>query len=193
MNHQAIEFAQYRAQCIKDLVPQLNKSNIQILDFGCGDGLLTNYLQTVFFESTVSGADQSVSELKYARSAYPEIPFTKIKNQQLPFPDNYFDCVVASLVLHHIPRVKHAHWVAEIMRVLKPNGIFIAQELNPYNLFAYWRFKRDPEEKGAQMVSPFYIRNLLKNYDVRKDHWFKRIPFDSLYTTIGGKKFNLDY
>ncbi len=186
--NESIEFAQYRAQSIKDLVPQLNKPTIQILDFGCGDGLLTNYLQTVFFEATVSGADQSAVALEHAHITYPEISFTKIKNHQLSFPDNSFDCVVASLVLHHIAREEHAHWIAEIMRVLKPNGMFIVQELNPYNLFAYWRFKRDPEEKGAQMVSLFYLSQLLKKYDVlKRDRPFKNI-FGSLYTIVCKKK-----
>lgn len=48
----------------------------------------------------------------------------------LPFPDNWFDCVLASHVMEHIPRQSLFPLVRDIHRILKPGGHFIA--VTPY-------------------------------------------------------------
>jgi ubiquinone/menaquinone biosynthesis C-methylase UbiE len=187
MNQEAIEFAQIRAQTIKDLLPQLNEPGSTLLDFGCGDGLLTNYLQLVFFQAEVIGADQSPHAIAQARENFPEITFNAINSKQLPFADNMFNAAIVSLVLHHITRAEHKQWINELMRILKPHGYLIIQELNPFNLLAYRRFKRDPKEKGLQMISPFYVNKLLSNFDLSRP-WYKCLTITSMYTVIGQKE-----
>lgn len=52
----------------------------------------------------------------------------------LPFPDNYFDVVIADYVLEHVDR-EHAQAVADdILRVLKPGGWFAARTPNRWGL-----------------------------------------------------------
>lgn len=55
--------------------------------------------------------DSYVAEKKYADVC------------QLPYADNFFDCVIACDVLEHVERDDFA--VAEIIRVLKPGGAFV--------------------------------------------------------------------
>lgn len=185
MNHKSVEYAQYKAQRIKELIPELNRSGISILDFGCGNGLMTNYLQEVFFEASVIGVDQSKEKVAQAQKQYPEIEFQTIKNGKLDFPDNYFDGVIAADVFHHVPLNKYKYWIQELMRILKPDGFFVLLELNPWNIVTHYRFEKNHLEKNAHMLSPKYAKELLQTYGTAKIYYLS-----SLLESIG---FSIDW
>ncbi len=42
--------------------------------------------------------------------------------EQLPFPDQTFDVVLSTLMMHHLPAPLKRQGLAEIARVLKPGG-----------------------------------------------------------------------
>ncbi|MEX0940163.1 MAG: class I SAM-dependent methyltransferase [Candidatus Babeliales bacterium] len=173
MNEASIEFAQSAAQRIKELVPQLNRSGVKILDFGCGNGLLTYYLQEVFFESTVIGIDTDKKKIQEVCVNYPEITFQEIKNnEQLPFSDASFDLIVVSLTLHHIQKNKHKKIINELMRVLKKDGYLICLELNLYNFSTRQSFYNDLQEQGNTLLSPRYLKSLLKNIGKTSTYYF---------------------
>jgi ubiquinone/menaquinone biosynthesis C-methylase UbiE len=46
--------------------------------------------------------------------------------EALPYPDDHFDVVRSSLVLHHLPAELKRRGLAEIRRVLKPGGCVVA-------------------------------------------------------------------
>jgi ubiquinone/menaquinone biosynthesis C-methylase UbiE len=164
MSHESIEFAQFKAQRIKELVPEYNEPGIKILDFGCGEGAMTNYLQEVFFQASIIGIDSSKIAIAQAQQDYPAILFKHMQNIMQDFSDNYFDLIIASEVFHHIASEEHTKNIEALMRVLKPKGTFILLELNSYNLNTFFRFKHDPEEKDNYLLSPLYTERLLKQY-----------------------------
>ena len=86
----------------------------RILDNGCGTGHFADFLKD--FE--VVGLDISSGMLKYARRRYSKV--VQGDSQNLPFPDNYFEVVLARSLLHHLPDPERG--LAEIKRVLKPGG-----------------------------------------------------------------------
>ena len=51
--------------------------------------------------------------------------------EDVPYPDDKFDVVLSSLMLHHLPRDLKRRGIAEIARVLKPGGRFFAVDVDP--------------------------------------------------------------
>jgi ubiquinone/menaquinone biosynthesis C-methylase UbiE len=102
----------------------------RILDAGCGSGPLYAALRDR--GATVSGIDLSAGMLELARrrlGADADLQVADLADP-LPFPDNSFDDVIASLVLHYL-----RDWgptLAEMRRVLKPSGRLIASVNHPF-------------------------------------------------------------
>jgi demethylmenaquinone methyltransferase/2-methoxy-6-polyprenyl-1,4-benzoquinol methylase/phosphoethanolamine N-methyltransferase len=81
----------------------------------------------------VHGIDPSAEMIAVAREkaakAGVDAQFQTAVMEKLPFPDGHFDLVLSSLMLHHLPAdVKRAGF-AEVSRVLKPGGRFLAVDL----------------------------------------------------------------
>jgi len=69
------------------------KRGSKILDFGCGSGIMAKKFQD-FFKAEIIGVDIEDNRVS-------PIPFKKIDGKSLPFPDDSFDIVLISYVLHH--------------------------------------------------------------------------------------------
>lgn len=69
------------------------KKGDKILDLGCGSGIVGKNFQE-FFQAKIIGADIKDKRI------YP-LSFQIIDGKSLPFPENNFDTVLLSYVLHH--------------------------------------------------------------------------------------------
>ncbi|MBI4175491.1 methyltransferase domain-containing protein [Candidatus Berkelbacteria bacterium] len=115
------------------LFPLLGEVHGQIiLDAGCGNGYQTNWLQTR--GASVTGLDGSSVMVARAQQNFPTCQFTlaDLRNH-LPFADDFFDQIVATLVLHVLADPKPTLW--EFHRILKPNGSLVL--VIPHPAFAY--------------------------------------------------------
>ena len=63
-----------------------------------------------------------------AAKARLDIDFQVALVEAIPFPDGAFDLVTSSLMLHHLPDDLKRKGFAEIRRVLKPGGRFLAMD-----------------------------------------------------------------
>ena len=52
--------------------------------------------------------------------------------EDIPFPDNTFDLVLSSMVLHHLPEEVKRQGFTELCRVLKPGGRFVAVDFRTF-------------------------------------------------------------
>lgn len=101
-----------------------------VLDVGCGPGSLAVALKRKVATGRVHGIDASPEMIQVAREkagkARCDIDFRVALIEALPFPDASFDLVTSSLMLHHLPDGLKRTGLAEIRRVLKPGGRFLA-------------------------------------------------------------------
>lgn len=156
-------FAEYKARKLGEWFPKKISKPLAVLDFGCGDGLMTSFVKQIFSKSQVHGCDPSSESIKLAQDMYEDIAFA-VSGAKLDYDDNTFDIIFAAGAFHHIPFHEHKSYMQEINRVLKPNGRFVLFELNPLNPATVWIFKHNPIDFNAKMMLPWYSRKLLKPY-----------------------------
>jgi ubiquinone/menaquinone biosynthesis C-methylase UbiE len=102
------------------------RSGQRVLDLGCGTGTLTIMVKQAHPNSEVSGLDGDPQILEIARhkaaQAGSPITFDEGMAFQLPYPNASFDRVLSSMVFHHLTTQDKEKSLAEIYRVLKPDG-----------------------------------------------------------------------
>jgi ubiquinone/menaquinone biosynthesis C-methylase UbiE len=159
-------FAQYKAQKIYQWFSKKISKGQKILDFGCGDGLMTFYISQLFKDSHVFGVDPSPESIKEAQKKYTYIHFSTNSETttHLNFENATFDLIYSAGTFHHIPFVMHQGYIDELMRLLKPGGLLTIFELNPLNPLTIYTFRNNQIDKHAQMLTPWYAFNLAKNY-----------------------------
>ena len=99
----------------------------RVLDVGCGTGDLTIAAKAKAGSSgLVVGIDPAPEMIASAHQKAAqqgiEIDFRVGVIEALPFAEGSFDVVVSSLMMHHLPNALKTQGLAEIQRVLRPNG-----------------------------------------------------------------------
>ncbi len=170
-------FAKYKAQKLAEWLPEFFKGTPQsILDFGCGDGLMTHFVKQQFAHASVHGVDPSQESIKIAQEQYPNLTFL-VSGDTLSFYSNaQFDVIYAAGVFHHIPFELHEHFMQELNRILKPQGVLIVFELNPLNPGTRYIFKNAPMDANATMLTPWYTNKLLQPYGKPKLKFYGFFP-----------------
>src|SRR6476469_10544277 len=104
-------------------------AGLEILDAGCGSGPLMEALRGK--DAVVSGVGLSPAMVELARQRLGEDADVRVADlgAPLPYPDDTFDLVVASLSLHYVKDWDSA--LAELRRVLKPGGRLIVSIIHP--------------------------------------------------------------
>jgi SAM-dependent methyltransferase len=110
----------------------------EVLEVGCGPGLLWTSIAALLPHFRLTLTDLSEGMLATARDAVERIGSIDVVSaevcdaQDLPFPDDAFDVVVANHMLYHVPEPARA--AAEFARVLRPDGLLLAATNGPDHL-----------------------------------------------------------
>jgi len=106
-----------------------------VLDVGCGTGSLALAAKRrVGDTGTVSGVDASPDMIalatRKATRAGAAVTFRVGTAERLPYPDRSFDAVLATLMLHHLPKPVRRDFAREALRVLRPGGRILAVDFS---------------------------------------------------------------
>lgn len=98
--------------------------NPQILDAGCGLGRVSNELSKF---GKVTGIDISKKTVEDNKKLYPHILFVpgNILDSNPPIMKNYYDLVVSSEVIEHIPYNKQKKFIKNIRKFISNDGYLI--------------------------------------------------------------------
>ena len=148
-------------------------SGLNGLDIGCGEGYNTRIAAKR--GAIMSAIDISETFIKYAKETEESEPLGinyQISNAvDLPFPNDHFDFIIATMSLMDI--ADHKKSLAEVFRVLKPNGFFQFSISHPVTT-GKWEWERDETEKirsSDGSLQPRKIGLIIKDY-------FKRVKGD---------------
>ena len=105
-----------------------------VLDVGCGTGtLLIEAARRMGSGGSVHGVELSSEMLAHARrKAEGLIDGANLvpgSADRLPFPDTFFDVVLCTMVLHHLPPAMQVAAVGEMRRVVRPGGRIVLVDM----------------------------------------------------------------
>lgn len=126
-----------RVKMAKNIGAAIKKSvklnrDMEVLDFGCGTGLLALELQPLVHELTC--VDSSAGMLKVLSSKIEERQLNNVRPLLLDVEKGdqltgAYDLVISSMTLHHIRDIKPL--LAQFLRILKPGGCLCLADLDP--------------------------------------------------------------
>ena len=136
------------------------------LDIGCGEGYNTRIAAKR--GAHLTAIDISKKFIQYAMGEEEKNPLG-IKYQitsaiKLPFPDNHFDFVMATMSLMDVSSNEKA--IAEAYRVLKPNGFFQFSISHPFTS-SVWHWERNNDGRKIAVI----VKDYFKRTDGEIEEW----------------------
>ncbi len=122
---------------IQPWLKKKSQPTIDILDVGMGTGKLPVALRAMGYNvyglDDDGGGSRSTEHLK---QMFPSIVVgvCSLETATFPFEDNKFDLVTSLDVIEHLP-ASPRHFLREIHRVLKPEGVLFLSNPNPASLY----------------------------------------------------------
>ncbi len=158
------------------LLELFNAPGGNVLDVGCGPGILVEDL--VNRGCTVWGIDMTphmIAQYRENFGAYPSVHCVIGTVEHLPFPDDFFDAIIAMGVLEFADDGYGA--IREMIRVLRSHGTLLLTLPNAYSPYGIWqRFVFYPT---VTLLRPLYYRLRKKAPDpmiVRLCNSFREYP-----------------
>lgn len=156
------------------------------LDLGCGTGEVIYRILEADSSKKIYGLDISENMIEVSRKKLGDRATLVLGDSEyLPFDDNFFDKVYCCDSFHHYPNPENV--LAEIKRVLKPNGVFVMCDYyqSPILRLLMNIFIRYTNEGDVKIYSEKEIHGMLSKYFSGVE--LKRIGKNAL-SAVGVKK-----
>ncbi|MDX1808407.1 MAG: methyltransferase domain-containing protein [Sulfurospirillaceae bacterium] len=164
----------------KELIEKMHLQGCEtILDIGCGDGKITNYLAGLT-TSQVTGIDLSHDMIAFAKKSFVKPRFIQMGAEDLKF-DSEFDLIFSNAALHWVK--DHDAVVRGIYKALKPGGKILLQMGGKGNAFEVF--------KALEFVKKEYVpyfKDFISPYTFHCDTYYiellRNIGFESFDATL---------
>jgi SAM-dependent methyltransferase len=169
-NHHERFGANFWATFSTQVAPALPPQPV-IIDLGCGPGLFLRDLGERYPQATLFGYDVTPAMIAHGRQlptqgARPTLAVHDVATQPLPHADGTVHLVTMTSVLHVFDDPLPV--LAEIRRVLAPNGLFVLHDWIRMPLQAYFAWRQVRQEEDP---------------DVSRHRSFRLFPAHCKYTT----------
>ncbi|QIB32702.1 class I SAM-dependent methyltransferase [Ancylobacter pratisalsi] len=180
-------FAAAKAERLKQLARAAfgDPAQIAVLDLGCGIGTFHRYLDHTF--GALHGLDVSPASIELARAANPHCTYAVYDGVHAPYEDGAFDLIFVACVIHHVPVPDWPGFAAQMRRLLKPGGLAVVFEHNPFNPLTRLVVSRCAFDADAVLLSPRTLRGLMAEAgftDIRSRSIFTLPPLSALCTRL---------
>lgn len=117
----------YPAESINKLSSFITTKTAEILDIGCGTGILTRQLKQAMPEANIQACDINADMIAKAKQSSTDIHFFENIAEDLPFENDKFNLITVGQAVHWFDRPK---FYPEMQRALKLGGILALIENN---------------------------------------------------------------
>jgi SAM-dependent methyltransferase len=172
------------------------------LDLGCGQGDLLRYGSGRF--EKLRGCDVSQEMIEACAGVETRLMEDPTR---IPFEDASADLLTAVCVFHHIDLLSRLPLMKEIVRVLRPGGVFCLIEHNPRNPITRTIVKRTPVDANAILLTAgegerliaaaglqpeatdyfLYLPSRIYDRAAWMEKWLRQAPFGGQYAVFALK------
>ena len=170
-----------------------------VLDLGCGAGYFTVEMAKLAHKAYGIDVNPFVKTIQVPPALQEKLEYIQVSGTELPFPDEYFDRILASEVLPMIPNPNR--FIKEIRRVLRSNGHLVivngaghpaiqeAYQRRPF--FFRWLEKRFPVRMPASYED--YCSILQASFGTAQQRFFQEIDIRAMLEQNGFRSVHFDY
>jgi len=156
-------FTRHKADLIKALLSARQRDShvMDLVDVGCGTAELHHHLGGSF--RTIRGVDLSAESIAIAKRSHPDNMYATYDGGALPYAAESADLVLAVCVFHHVPPGNWGELAAQMMRILRPNGLALVIEHNPWNPVTRHIVNTCPIDRDAVLLSRPRLAELFRS------------------------------
>ncbi|MBV8903617.1 MAG: class I SAM-dependent methyltransferase [Acidobacteriia bacterium] len=149
-----------------------------VLEIGCGRGGGSSFIARYLHPASLTGVDLSDRAVRYCRRRHrvDGLKFLRGDAEHLPLPSHSFDAVVNVESSHCYPSFER--FLDEVVRVLRPGGLFLFADLRPREEIARLREQLSKRFTVVEeeIITPNVVRALELDSDRRRLLIEKRAP-----------------
>ena len=174
----------------------------RLLDVGCGVGLIHPFLVDALGQ--IDGADIAEDALMEGAKRNPRVTYRPFDGEHLPCAEGTYDAGVTICVMHHVPPARWRAFLTEALRALRPGGIFMVFEHNPFNPLTRLAVSRCEFDYDATLLRPGMLQGMMRDVgftEVAREFLFftpframqglekrlKALPLGAQYVAVGRK------
>ena len=174
-----------------------------VLDFGCGCGRAVFALSQVMPDADLHATDIDEEAVHWLGYSFPQLATYTVcpTHPPMPYENDSFDFVFGISVLTHLPEDMQFSWLAELARVVKPDGYVVltthgtthVRDLQESERAAFERtgFLYVPSGYGASISLPDFYENSFHSHDYIRREWSRDFDVVDIQEPAAGEHQDL--